>query len=139
MYRILGHLLYSLSYSTALVPNAGTNHVHLICMFIRYNSCLQGKVKYCVLTCWCDTFGPTVSILITPLLYKHTLPLFPKSYYTDLLTPVFSSVLERNKMNLSLFLLSSNSGPHLKSCASSSNGVHFLRKELAPRKTHSFL
>ena len=28
--------VYSLSYSTALVPNAGSNRVYLICVFIRY-------------------------------------------------------------------------------------------------------
>ena len=39
---------FSLSYYTTLVPNAGTNHVYLICLFIRYNSCLLGKVKYCI-------------------------------------------------------------------------------------------
>ena len=27
---------YSLSYSTVLVPKAGSNHVYLICVFIRY-------------------------------------------------------------------------------------------------------
>ena len=37
----------SLSYSTALVLNAGTDNVYLICVFIRFISCLLRKVKYC--------------------------------------------------------------------------------------------
>ena len=41
-------VLYSLSYSTALVPNAGSNHVYLICVFIRFNISLLRKVKYCI-------------------------------------------------------------------------------------------
>ena len=36
----------SLLYSTALVPNAGTDNVYLICVFIRFISCLLRKVKY---------------------------------------------------------------------------------------------
>ena len=36
----------SLSYSTALVLDAGTDNVYLICVFIRFISCLLGKVKY---------------------------------------------------------------------------------------------
>ena len=49
--------MFSLSNSTALVPNAGSNHVYLICVFIRYNSCLLGKVKYCeLLLCYCEYF-----------------------------------------------------------------------------------
>ena len=35
----------SLSYSTALVPNAGTDNMYLICVFIRFISCLLRKVK----------------------------------------------------------------------------------------------
>ena len=46
---IIGYVnICSLSHFTALVPNAGTYHVYLICMFIRHNSCLLGKVKYCM-------------------------------------------------------------------------------------------
>ena len=37
----------SLSYSTALVLDAGTDNVFLICVFIRFISCLLRKVKYC--------------------------------------------------------------------------------------------
>ena len=37
----------SLSYSTALVLDAGTDNVYLICVFIRFISCLLRKVKYC--------------------------------------------------------------------------------------------
>ena len=41
-------VLYSLSYSTPLVPNAGSYHVYLISIFIRFNSCLLRKVKCCI-------------------------------------------------------------------------------------------
>ena len=41
--------LFSLSYSTALVPDAGTDNVYLICVFIRFHSCLLRKVKYSLL------------------------------------------------------------------------------------------
>ena len=40
--------IISLLYSTALVPNAGTDNAYLICVFIRFISCLLGKVKYCI-------------------------------------------------------------------------------------------
>ena len=39
--------LDSLSYSTALTLNAGTDNVYLICVFIRFISYLLRKVKYC--------------------------------------------------------------------------------------------
>ena len=34
---IIDDLVHSLSYSTVLFPNAGTNHVYLVCVFLRVN------------------------------------------------------------------------------------------------------
>ena len=44
--NIFSNNRYSLSYSTALVLDAGTDNVYLICVFIRSISCLLRKVKY---------------------------------------------------------------------------------------------
>ena len=44
--NIFSNNRYSLSYSTALVLDAGTDNVYLICVFIRFISCLLRKVKY---------------------------------------------------------------------------------------------
>ena len=36
---------YSLLHSSEKLPNCGGNHVHLICIIIRFNSFLLGKVE----------------------------------------------------------------------------------------------
>ena len=48
--KMLKFYINSLSYSTASVPNAGSNRVYFVFfigVFIRYNSRLLRKVKYC--------------------------------------------------------------------------------------------